>query len=157
MRRQEGCEVAPGFAPVLQDHGYQLINLSVLIGVFLLHILRNTRGTVNQGATSVTSQRSGHSPHLAWRRTGSKSRSLKKIRHASRMEMPRSDTTCLAISRRRDGLTTFLCVPHSESRPLNAPRRTSSSVWRSQSLAPSFEPPSKYPCRRTWHATYKTF
>ena len=26
--------------------------ISVLIGVFLLHILRNTRGTVNQGATS---------------------------------------------------------------------------------------------------------
>jgi hypothetical protein len=25
-----------------------------------------------------TSQRSGHSPHLAWRRTGSKSRSMKK-------------------------------------------------------------------------------
>jgi hypothetical protein len=25
--------------------------ISVLIGVFLLHILRNTRGTVNQGAT----------------------------------------------------------------------------------------------------------
>jgi hypothetical protein len=26
--------------------------ISVLIGVFLLHILRSTRGTVNQGATS---------------------------------------------------------------------------------------------------------
>jgi hypothetical protein len=26
--------------------------ISVLIGVFLLHILRNTRGAVNQGATS---------------------------------------------------------------------------------------------------------
>jgi hypothetical protein len=32
----------------------------------------------------------------------------KKIEHASRREIPRSDTTCLAISRRRDGLTTFL-------------------------------------------------
>lgn len=39
--------------PIKPDRSVLLNELiSVLIGVFLLHILRNTRGTVNQGATS---------------------------------------------------------------------------------------------------------
>jgi hypothetical protein len=41
--------------PVMTSIRLVLLNelISVLIGVFLLHILRNTRGTVNQGATSL--------------------------------------------------------------------------------------------------------
>ncbi len=43
--------------PVITSIRLVLLNelISVLIGVFLLHILRNTRGTVNQGATSIAS------------------------------------------------------------------------------------------------------
>jgi hypothetical protein len=43
------------YTPVMTSIRLVLLNelISVLIGVFLLHILRNTRGTVSQGATSL--------------------------------------------------------------------------------------------------------
>ena len=61
-------------------------------------------------------------------------------REVIRIDTPRPCTARTAISRRRDGLTTFFLAPPSRSRP----------------PAPSCEPSAIRPCRHTWNATFRT-
>ncbi len=63
----------------------------------------------------------------------------------------------MTISRRRDGLTTFLRAPPQRSRPSCALRHKSSSGAGSLPPAPSSGPSSRCPCRRTWHATCRAW
>jgi hypothetical protein len=73
---------------------------------------------------------------------------------AARIGTQRSCTTCLAISRRRDGFTTLFAAPPRQSQLRVSPRYTYCAGGCSRPPAPSCAISSTRPCRRTSSATY---